>query len=137
MESAREMPVMKQVLLSIASVALGLLLWFILLIALAIIWGLIIAYIPFLADVVSWIINALHAPQWYSLLLMGIPAIVPGIIIRLIMKDTSVKTKRWMLAVLIALIAVIIIFLTTLTFLQKLEGIFSAGAVFCAIVTVD
>jgi len=137
MESVREITTTKQVLRSIASVALGLLLWYILLFALAIIFVLIEAYIPFLANFFSWVINVLDAPQWYAVLLMGIPAIVPGIIIRLIMKGTSDKTKKWMLIVLIALIAAVLMFLTKMSVLEKIEGTASAGITFWAIVTID
>ena len=114
---------MKKILRSVASVILGFVLWLILYFALLLLCAFVIYKVPTLANVVDWLVNKLHAQHWYAVLLMGIPAIIPGIIMQLIMKPTTDKNKNLTKYILLGIIAVSILTIRIFTFWGKLEGV--------------
>lgn len=123
---------MKTGLRSTASIVLGLLLWIILYLAFCVICLLVLTSVPAVVNFVMAAIKFLHVDHWYAILLMGIPAIVPAIIVKQIMKGTSEKAQKWTLITLIATTAIAIMVLNAEAFslLGKLEGIFGVGLVF-------
>lgn len=120
---------MKTAFRSIASVLLGFLLWFGLYIVL--LWLFIFAVVSFptVANIVDWLVTHLHAEHLYSVLLMGVPAIVPAILVRRIMKGAPEKTQKWTVIVIISVIAIAILLQKGLSLLDKIEGIFSSGLI--------
>lgn len=123
---------MKTGLRAAASVVLGLLLWFVLFFAFAFICAIALANFPTVANIVDWLVRIIHADHLYNVLIVGIPAIVPAIIVKPIMKGASEKAQEWTLITLIAIIAIVIMAPTEegLSLLEKLEGIIGVGLAF-------
>lgn len=114
---------MKKVLRSTVSIVLGFVLWFVLYVAFLLVCVFVIAKVPTLANIVDWLVSKLHAQHWYALLLLGVPAIVPGIIMALIMKPMTDKHKKWTMYILLGIIAIEILTIQNFTFWGKLGGI--------------
>lgn len=121
---------MKSFLLSLASIIVGILLWFILYIALVFICLMFVSGAPAIVNGIDWLVRVLHAEHWYPTLLTAIPAIVPAIIIKLILKSTSLKTQNWTIGILTGLLAIEILTIETLTFWGKAQGIIGEMIVF-------
>ena len=102
---------------------LGFVLWFVLYVAFLLVCVFVIAKVPTLANIVDWLVSKLHAQHWYALLLLGVPAIVPGIIMALIMKPMTDKHKKWTMYILLGIIAIEILTIQNFTFWGKLGGI--------------
>ena len=117
---------LKKILRSAASVVLGFVLWFILYIALVLLCALVIYKVPKLASIVDWFVSILHAQHWYAILILGIPAIIPGIIMELIMKSATNTNRKWTTYILLGVIAIAILTINGYTFFGKVEGILGA-----------
>ena len=121
---------MKTFFRSFASIVLGVFLWFVLHIALTFVLLLIAGYAPKLLDVIDVVLRFLRSQHWYQILFMGIPAIIPAILCKLIMSGTSEKAQIITLVSQCVLVSLIVLFFYDFTLYDKLQGIFGACASF-------
>ena len=118
---------MKTVFRSFLSVVLGFVLWCFLLFVLGFLCMAIVYYLPSLAKLFVGLLDILHAPQWYAILMTGLPAILPALLLLRIMKSESEKARMAAMISLIVVISLFVLFIMSeLSILQRAEGIFGA-----------
>ena len=119
---------------SAASLILCLFLWFVLYIAFVFACASLLVLIPSLVNIVDFLAGVLHLKHLYMVLLMGIPAIIPALIYRHIMKSTSDRVQKWTLILLIAVTSALILFSSSEVFnlIDKIEGIFGVVSTYYA-----
>lgn len=120
----------KTIFRAACSVLLNSFLWFVLYLAFTSLLLFVLASIPFLIRIVDLISQIALFDHLAYTLLMGIPAIIPAIIGKLIMNGTPANAQKYTRIITLVIISVAVLCFFTLNLFEKIQGIIGLVVVF-------